>query len=81
MINAVAYRAFLLTSTSRIFRKDDYCRIAERNLSFVLENQNADGSWIYALDGVPDFVDHFHTCFVLKALAKIHSLIGHKRVS
>ncbi len=23
-----------------------------------------------------DFVDHFHTCFVLKALAKIHTLTG-----
>ena len=23
-------------------------------------------------DGVRDFVDHFHTCFVMKALAKIH---------
>jgi hypothetical protein len=48
-----------------------------RNLSFVLENQNADGSWPYAVDGVRDFVDHFHTCFVMKALAKIHSLTGH----
>lgn len=52
-------------------------KIAERNLNFVLENQNADGSWYYAVDGVRDFVDHYHTCFVMKALAKIHSLTGH----
>ena len=44
---------------------------AERNLNFVLRSQQADGSWYYAADGVRDFVDHFHTCFVLKALAKI----------
>ena len=29
------------------------------------------------MDGVRDFVDHFHTCFVMKALAKIHALTGH----
>src|SRR5213595_2082488 len=78
VINAAAYRAFLLTSASQVFYNDDYWRIAERNLNFVLESQNADGSWPYALDGVRAFVDHFHTCFVMKALAKIHSLTGHE---
>ena len=77
VINAAAYRAFLLTSASKVFSNDDYWTIAERNLNFVLENQNPDGSWPYAIDGVRDFVDHFHTCFVMKALAKIHALTGH----
>jgi hypothetical protein len=78
VINAAAYRAFLLTSASQIFAEPEYWKIAERNLNFVLENQNADGSWYYAVDGVRDFVDHFHTCFVMKALAKIHALTGHE---
>ena len=78
VINAAAYRAFLLTSASQILSRDDYWPIAERNLNFVLENQNPDGSWPYAVDGVRDFIDHFHTCFVMKALAKIHALTGHK---
>jgi hypothetical protein len=78
VINAAAYRAFLLTSASRLFSREDYWKIAQRNLNFVLENQNADGSWPYAVDGVRDFVDHFHTCFVMKALAKIHTLTGHE---
>jgi hypothetical protein len=78
VINAAAYRAFLLTSASQVLSKGDYWRIAERNLNFVLENQNPDGSWPYAVDGVRDFVDHFHTCFVMKALAKIHALTGNE---
>ncbi len=78
VINAAAYRAFVLTSASRVFSNDDYWRIAERNLNFVLENQNRDGSWYYAVDGVRDFIDHFHTCFVMKALAKIHALTAHE---
>jgi hypothetical protein len=78
VINAAAYRAFLLTSASQLFSNNDYWKIAQRNLNFVLENQNPDGSWPYALDGMRDFVDHFHTCFVMKALAKIHTLTGYK---
>ncbi len=78
VINAAAYRAFLLTSASRIFSNDEYWKVAERNLNFVLETQNRDGSWYYAVDGVRDFVDHYHTCFVMKALAKIHALTGNE---
>src|SRR5213080_2573402 len=78
VVNAAAYRAFLLTSASQVFSNSNYWKTAERNLNFVIENQNADGSWPYAVDGVRDFVDHFHTCFVMKALAKIHALTGHQ---
>ena len=78
VINAAAYRSFLLTSASKVVANDSYWNIAESNLNFVLENQNVDGSWYYAVDGVRDFVDHYHTCFVMKALAKIHTLTGHK---
>jgi hypothetical protein len=67
----------LLTSASQVFSNNDYWKTAERNLNFVLEAQNPDGSWFYAVDGVRDFVDHYHTCFVMKALAKIHALTGH----
>ncbi len=78
VINSAAYRAFLLTSAGRLFEDDKCLRIAERNLNFVLENQNQDGSWYYAVDQVRDFVDHFHTCFIMKALGKIYSLTRHE---
>ena len=77
VINAAAYRAILLTSASQVLDRKEYWDIAERNLNFILQNQNVDGSWYYAVDGVRDFVDHYHTCFVMKALAKIHTLTGH----
>ena len=31
------------------------------------------------MDGQRDFVDHFHTCFVLKALATIEAITGDRR--
>jgi hypothetical protein len=76
VINASAYRAFLLMRAALDFSEEKYRQVAEKNLYFVLESQNADGSWYYAIDGMRDFVDHFHTCFVLKSLAKIEQLIG-----
>jgi hypothetical protein len=77
VVNAAAYRAFLLTSASIVLSNDDYWKVAERNLNFVLENQNPDGSWFYAVDGIRNFVDHYHTCFVMKALTKIYALTAH----
>lgn len=77
VVNANAYRAFLLMSASQDFAEEKYRKVAERNLNFVIESQNMDGSWYYAKDGKRDFIDHFHTCFVLKALVKIEALTGH----
>jgi hypothetical protein len=76
VINASAYRAFLLTQAGIDFADENYRTTALRNLNFVIHSQNRDGSWFYSVDGERDFVDHFHTCFVLKALTKIESLTG-----
>ena len=78
VVNANAYRAYLLTNAAHEFSDQSYSAIAERNLNFVLEAQNQDGSWFYARDGKRSFVDHFHTCFVMKALAKIEALTGNR---
>jgi hypothetical protein len=79
VVNASAYRACLLAKAAIDLSEDRYWRIGERNLNFVLEAQQPDGSWFYSVDGQRDFIDHFHTCFVLKALAKIQRLIPHEK--
>lgn len=76
VVNASAYRAFLLTKAGLELSEPKYLEVARRNLNFVLASQNENGSWFYSTDGARDFVDHFHTCFVLKALAKIERLTG-----
>lgn len=78
VINASAYRALLLTSASVELSEEKYWNVAERNLQFVLQSQQPNGSWYYSVDGKRDFVDHFHTCFVLKSLAKIERITGHQ---
>jgi hypothetical protein len=81
VINASAYRAFLLTAAAKEFSEERYLYKAQRNLNFVLRAQQPDGSWFYAKDGVRDFVDHFHTCFVLKALGTIERLACDPRIT
>lgn len=76
VVNASAYRSFLLTKAGIELSEPRYLELARRNLNFVLASQNENGSWYYSVDGERDFVDHFHTCFVLKALAKIEQLTG-----
>ncbi|MGA2332387.1 MAG: hypothetical protein ABSG75_11565 [Syntrophales bacterium] len=78
VINASAYRAFLLTAAGKQFSNEQYLKIAQGNVNFVIQSQQENGSWYYASDSVRDFVDHFHTCFILKALVKIQQLTGHK---
>jgi prenyltransferase/squalene oxidase-like repeat protein len=79
VINASAYRAFLLAKAGTELGEPQYLKMAEKNLNFVLASQNPDGSWYYSIDGQRDFIDHFHTCFVLKALAKIDEITARDR--
>ena len=70
VVNANAYRAFLLTTAGTTFKRNDWIQAATRNLAFVLSSQQPDGSWLYAMDGKDAFIDNFHTCFVLNNLYK-----------
>ena len=73
VINASAYRAMVLFEAAGRFGNEEYRRAAERNLNFILQTQRADGAWLYTMDeGAKQFVDHFHTCFVLKNLHKLN---------
>ena len=84
VVNASSYRAALLVSGAKMFGDKTFGRslleTATMNVKFVLETQKPDGSWPYAVDGERDFIDHFHTCFVMKGLAKIHALTGDARI-
>ena len=75
VVNASAYRGFLLASAGQRFGHADWLAKARGNLAFVLQSQQKDGSWLYAMDGKDQFVDNFHTCFVLKNLFKAWKIL------
>lgn len=105
VINASAYRAFVLLDAARRFASPaaplgqgghksgedslpsgaaapgTYFVKAWKNLNFILQCQRADGSWLYAEESPAEaFIDHFHTCFVLKNLVKCYRLLQEKAV-
>jgi hypothetical protein len=82
VVNASAYRAFVLVDAARRFDKPEYLEKARKNVNFILESQEQDGSWLYAIDNPAEaFIDHFHTCFVLKNLYKLNRYEQSREVS
>lgn len=82
VVNASAYRAFVLFEAASRFGEPSYAAKARDNLSFILRSQSADGSWLYGLDEPADrFIDHFHSCFVLKNLVKINRRLGERTLA
>lgn len=66
VVNSISYRACILLRAGELFRNPEYLAKGLSSVRFVLKSQNADGSWDYGRDA--DFVDGYHTCFVLKNL-------------
>ena len=71
VINANAYRSYLLVTAGQRFGNKRWLETAAGNIRFVLQCQQEDGAWFYAADGMDQFIDNCHTCFVLKNLIKI----------
>jgi hypothetical protein len=82
VVNASAYRAWLLFDAAHRFDCPAYHEKAHANLNFILQSQNADGSWLYALNSPAEaFIDHFHTCFNLKNLWRLNLELRDPRVT
>ena len=82
IINANAYRAFVLVEGCQVFGEMGALKNANLNINFILKSQGEDGSWLYSANDKRDhFVDNFHTCFVLKNLIKINRVLKDERIS
>lgn len=81
VVNASAYRAWVLFEADARFKLPEYKAKAQRNLNFILQSQRADGAWLYATEGSGEgFIDNFHTAFVLKNLYKINQRLKNPAV-
>jgi hypothetical protein len=75
IVNASAYRAYSLIIAGDLLDDEESIKIGEELINFVVGVQNTDGSWYYGFDHSNDnFIDNFHTCFVLKNLIKSNSI-------
>jgi hypothetical protein len=78
VINASTYRAVLLLKAFKLFGTREYKEKAVKNINFVLDRQQPDGSWYYAVNEL--FIDHFHTCIVLKNLYKAYLMLEDEKI-
>jgi len=79
VVNANAYAAFGY-ALHAVYGKEQNQEIAkikvERLTNWVIEQQNSDGSWLYYADNDSgNFIDCFHSCFVVKNLLKVSRLL------
>jgi hypothetical protein len=82
VVNASAYRTYVLFEAARRFNDKRFEEKGWRNLRFILESQLPNGAWLYAIDNPREaFIDHFHTCFVLKNLHKANAYLRDSRVT
>ena len=76
VVNASAYRAACLAEAAPLADTEPYRRTAAGNVRFVLAQQRPDGAWPYSANDPRDqFVDHFHTCFVLQGLYRAYRVL------
>jgi len=82
IVNANAYRSAVLMEGYKRFNEQEAEQKASFNINFILKSQNTDGSWKYAINDERDnFVDNFHTCFVLKNLIKVNKIKNDEKIS
>lgn len=81
VINANTYRAAVLMEAYQISRNEEYKKTAEKNIEFVLSYQGEKGEWFYEAKGPKDnFIDNFHTCFVLRNLYRCYKVNNDEKI-
>jgi hypothetical protein len=52
-------------------KDNDICDMAIRTARYVLKHQRQDGSWTYGAEPRQNWIDNFHTAFLLVSLSRI----------
>ena len=81
VINANSYRAAVLLEAYKINKDERYRYAAIRNIDFILSYQGEKGEWYYeAKPPKNNFIDNFHTCFVLRNLFQCYLINKDERI-
>lgn len=71
IFNASLLAAEVLAGVGVLTRESELVEYAEKAARFVVNHQKPNGSWPYGTEGNQDWVDNFHTAFVLFSLHRI----------
>jgi hypothetical protein len=71
IFNASLLAAETLASVGALTGETEFCDLAIRAARYVVRRQREDGSWPYGAERGQQWVDSFHTAYVLLSLARI----------
>ena len=71
IFNASLLAAETLASVGNISGESELCDLARRAAHYVVRRQREDGSWSYGTEPQQQWVDNFHTAYVLMSLRRI----------
>lgn len=74
--NSSALVAAFLARLASLSANHEYLRLSRRAMNFLAAAQRADGSWAYGSKARQQWVDHFHTGYILCALLDYMQLSG-----
>ncbi len=79
--NASLWGAYVLTAGVALGGPEPWLKLAEDAVSYSLAAQKEDGSWAYGEAKHHQFIDSFHTGYVLEALHRISRIAPHINVA
>jgi hypothetical protein len=71
IFNASLLAAETLASVGALTTESDFCDLALRAARYVVRRQREDGSWAYGAEAGQQWIDNFHTAYVLLSLSRI----------
>jgi hypothetical protein len=71
VFNASLLAAETLASVGAVTNENGFCDFATRAARYVMTRQRADGAWAYGAAANQQWVDNFHTAYVLQSLSRI----------
>jgi hypothetical protein len=71
VFNASLLAAETLATVAAVTDENDFCDFATRAAHYVVKRQRDDGAWVYGAAANQQWVDNFHTAYVLQSLSRI----------
>jgi hypothetical protein len=71
IFNASLFAAETLAAVGAHTGERELCEFAGRAARYVIRRQNDDGSWPYGVEANQNWIDSFHTAYVLSSLSRI----------
>lgn len=78
--NASVLGARLQAQVYSINKDDSLKDDIDKSVTFILNHQNENGSWSYSLGDARNWIDNFHSGYVIECLYDIYNLIGAENI-